>query len=369
MAERRDASQVCTHRYDGTGKIIDRRWLGYECGHISQLKYGFTYPGGCAAATWQLARPPEYWNNAMSMGRYVEINRGGVPVWRGMLDQSSPSVQDGWLMGAHGSGTFGNDFNASYTSWNQNQPIDNAITRGLMWRKSSFSSTGLWLSTPFDSGSQKITQFLNLITQQGNMGWRVSRMDSILTLEALPSAPDCILVASTPVGRTSHGNYNVIDVRFLASDDGNGNQTFGGTEVTLASLLAAGIPRNEAYIDLSNAGTMNATNAGINGTNLLQRYVRASFDDPFVIRNGQLLTPGGQPMDIGAANPKVAKLMLLDLPLAGEATAAPITFIVGAYDYDDDSQTASLTAFQSAASDLSALGGNLLAAITPPASS
>jgi len=365
VAERRDASQVMTHTFDGSGKVSDRRWLGFECGHVSQLKYGFTYPGGCSTATWLIARPPEYWNNAMSMGRFVEINRGGVPVWRGMLDGSKPS-SDGWQMQAHGSGTFGNDFNASYTSWNQNQPLDNAIGRGLMWRKSSFSSSGLWLSTPFDSASQNISQFLNLLTQQGNMGWRVSRMDSILTLETLPSTQDCIVVATTPVGRTSHGNYDVLDVRYLATDDGKGNQTYGGTEVTLASLLAAGVPRKEAYIDLSNAGIMNATNAGINGTNLLQRYIRASFDDPFVIRNGQLLTPGGQAIDIGAANPRVAKLLLLDLPLAGEATAAPISFIVGAYDYDDDAQTATVTPFQSVASDLSALGGNLLAAITPP---
>lgn len=343
MVQRRDATQVVSFNQAGG----DGTWMG-ELGHVGSLKYSDTLPGGSSTSSWILNRPPRFRTVAMDPGRMVSMYRGIHRVWRGMMEEPKPGGE-GWTMSAQGSGTFGNRFRAVYTTFNQNDSLDQAIARGLPWKKASFSSSGLWLGDVEDSASQTISDFLNSITVQGAMTWQVSRSDDTLTLIALPTTVTRILVCTSPVARTIAENVNSLFLRYQVT----GDSTVSGSAATYSTTTAkndADISLHgvwEQYYDLSENGTMSAGTAQNNGLNILKRYARASFGDPFTVRHGQLLNAGGVPVDLGAEKAgSVCRLVLTDFGYGGEVSAAPVTFVVGEIEYDDNTQTAQITPFQ-----------------------
>lgn len=361
MASRPGASQVLT--LDPSG--ANPRWLG-RLGLVTGLKYSYAFSGGCDQLSCTLARPPDFRTDAMNPGRTVQVWRGLSKVWDGKLDEPQPSTS-GWEITAHGSGTFGSDFAALWSgSFTPNTIVNAAIARGLRWRNTAgISGTGLWLGQPFDSGSQQIDSFMQLVTSEGGYGWSVDRRDGTLTVALLPSVPDRLLVATAPVARTITADVSVLEIRYCATDDGAGNQTFAVTEVTNAASIAAH-GRMEQYLDLSGAGVMTAGAAQANGNAILSHYVRANWAGPFTVSQGQYLNSGGYPVDLGCEHAgKVARLIMTDGGYGGEVSPAPITFIVGAYEYDDDAQVATVTPYQSIADDLGSLMSALATAITP----
>ena len=87
----------------------------------------------------------------------------------------------------------------------------------------------------------------------------------------------------------------------------------------------------EAYADLSSAGVMSSTAATNAGKAALAGYVRANYAGPFTVRQGQLLTLGGSPVDIGAERgvPGVCQLQLIDGPFGGEVAPGVVSFPIG----------------------------------------
>ena len=81
------------------------RWLG-AIGHVANLQYSYTAPGGADQMSCTLQIPPSQRTDCMDPGRIVKIYRGGGCVWDGKLNEPVPAV-DGWAISAHGSGTFG----------------------------------------------------------------------------------------------------------------------------------------------------------------------------------------------------------------------------------------------------------------------
>lgn len=361
MSSRPGASQVLT--LDPSG--ANPRWLG-RLGLVTGLTYSYAFSGGCDQLSCVLARPPDFRTDAMNPGRTVQVYRGLSKVWDGKLDEPQPSTS-GWTITAHGSGTFGSDFTALYSgSFTPNNVVNAAISRGLRWRNTAgISGTGLWLGQPFDSGSQQVDSAMQGFTSEGGYGWSIDRRDGTLTVALLPSAVDRLLVATGPVARTITADCNVMEVRYCSADDGNGNQTFAVTEVTSAASIAVH-GRMEQYLDLSGAGVMTLSAAQANGNAVLSHYVRANWAGPFTVSFGQYLTTGGYPVDLGCQHAgQVVRLILTDGGYGGEVSPAPITFITGAYEYDDDAQVATVTPFQSIADDLGSLMSALTTAITP----
>jgi hypothetical protein len=121
-----------------------------------------------------------------------------------------------------------------------------------------------------------------------------------------------------------------------------------------ASVAAHGV--TEAYVDLSSAGVMSAAQAQQVGAYVLSVYQRASFAGPFTVSYGQLLNTGGAPVDPGADQAgTVVRLILTDYGFGGEVTPQPVTFIVGAYSWDDFAQKATITPYQTLNQSLSGL--------------
>ena len=123
----------------------------------------------------------------------------------------------------------------------------------------------------------------------------------------------------------------------------------------------------ETYIDLSDVGVQTAAAAQAVGNAVLDIYQRASFAGPFTVPYGQLLNTGGAPIDPGTDQAAtMVRLILTDYGYGGEVTPQfPITFIVGAYEWDDFAQTATVTPYVALDQSLTGLLSMENTALTP----
>jgi hypothetical protein len=127
-----------------------------------------------------------------------------------------------------------------------------------------------------------------------------------------------------------------------------------------ASVAAHG--RMEFYLDISNAGAMSEAAAQQIGLNVLSKYIRANFTSAFSVMPGQLLNPGGYPVDLGLSYVGHAVTVQgVNAAQGGEVGLAPLTFIIGQYEYDDDTQVAKVTPYQNAKTDINSVIASLYA--------
>lgn len=334
-------------------------------GVMTALNYSFQCPGGCYQANWTTMVPSTYRDQRFNPGNKVRITRGGHTVWVGKLDEpvSSPS---GWSFSATGDGTRGSDYVAYYTdTWPTNQPdesVNNAISRGMPWVNPGIGTpTGMWLGQAVDPGAQFISDLLNLVCTRGGLTWYVNSqpggpIGSALSVFPLPTKVNRLIVCTQPIPRTLGGYINTLFIRYNTSTDSSTAATYATTTVQNAQSAAVhGVI--EDYIDLSDAGVSTAVQAQAVGNNILQIYQAASFAGPFTVNYGQLLTPGGQPIDPGTDQAgTVAQVIATDYGYGGEVTPQfPITFPVGTYEWDDFAQVATITPFQALDQSISGL--------------
>jgi hypothetical protein len=346
---RTDSSQVVTF----TPQMTQPLWLG-QVGHVSNLVYSYSCPGGCDQLSCILMVEATVRTPAMNPGRILQVFRGASLIWEGILQEPVPGDQ-GWTVTAVGAGNYGTNYVAGYTDvWPAGEPdeaVNDAILRGLRWTNPGIGTTGMFLGSEVDPGDQTITDLLNLVTTYGAYTWYVttSNYGNTLRVVPLPAAPNRLLVATTPVPRTLGGDVNTIFAKYVISSD---NSTTGAAEVdgvgvstNPASIALYGAM--EAYIDLTQAGAMSAATAEGYGNNVLSRFIHATYGGSFQVGPNQLLTMGGQPVDIGADQAAtVCQLVFTDYAFGGEVTPfPPPQFLVGEYSYDDDAQTATVTAF------------------------
>ena len=323
------------------------------------MSYGYICPGGCDQMTMTVMVPAAYRTQLFNPGWQVRITRGGHQVWDGKLDEPVPSA-GGWTLTAVGTGNLGTNFLANYTdAWPGGEPdesVNNAISRGLPWVNPGIGSpSGMWLGQEVDTGAQTVTALLTLVCTRGGLTWYVNSqpggvIGDNLSVFTLPATPTRLLVCTTPVARTLGGDINTIFIKYMTAAD---NATSGAaaayslTSVQNAQDVAAH-QATETYIDLSDVGVMSQAAAQAVGSSVLQIYQRASFAGPFTAAYGQLLTTGGQAIDPGTDQAgTVVQLILTDFGYGGEVTPQfPVTFVVGAYSWDDFAQVATITPYQ-----------------------
>lgn len=350
-------SQVCTLTPQGTS----RRWLG-ALGHINGLNYGYIYPGGPNQLSLTIGQPPQWRTDALNPGRITEVWRGGSRIWEGILDEPVPGTT-GWSVTAHGAGTYGTSFMAEYASWTVDNVINRAINRGLRWANPGVGSLGFMQSQAADA-SLTVTDFLNNATIQAGYLWNVdSRQGNLLSVATPPalSAVDRLLVCTVPNPRTLAAGLNTLWYTYVSSTTGSTQTDTTSSVINQAAATQWG--PQEQQIDMTSAGLMTAASAQANAQAILNQYMRANFTQAFSVYHGQYLTAGGSAVDLGTetAYPHVARLILTDGSYGGEVTATPVSFVVGEYVYDEDSQTAAITPYQSYKTDLQ----TLLTAVVP----
>lgn len=394
-------------------ELSSPRWLG-QIGHVAALNYTYAIPGGPDQLTCTLQVPADYRTDAMNPGRVITAHRGGSCIWEGILTEPQPSPT-GWTITANGVGTYGTSFAAWYQTslgvngWNADKVIDYAISRGLRWSNLGVNSPpGLYLGPVQNSGSMTVTDFLNLLCTGGALSWQLSQPASAasfppgewqLDLFPLPTdssgspiasqpssqlaselftfnrwsrsdlsstlsrrPPDLYLVNTSPVGRTLTADYNTVVVYYEVTADTTATSTVTAKAATYSTTFAD-LPQSvqrhgrlEYFLDVSSAGVMTQPQAAAIATNVLSKYVRANFSGSFSVMPGQLLNVGGFPVDLGCNwGGYMCSLQVESFAYGGEVGFGPITFQIGEYAFDDESQTASVTPYQNARTDISSV--------------
>jgi hypothetical protein len=371
---------------------------GWQVSATGAGQYGANY---VAAYTdmWPTSQPDESINQAIGRGlRWDNLGVGTPGMWLGASGSAtgpggghtmcSTTIPAGtwdvtWIVGFTGSSSgsaaaaddnnFGLYLGGSLKATASVDAVNNGlelyvqspvtITAGSS-STLSVKTLGAWLGQQVDSAAQSVTSLMNLCCTYGGLTWWVNTTQhgNFLSLMPLPTVPDRILVATDPVPRTINGQPTTVFERYeLTADVMNGTGTAQvATYDTTSSIdqpSADAYGATEVFIDLSQAGVMPAAAAEAAGTNLLARFLRASFSGQFRAGPGQLLTLGGQPVDLGSETSlHVYKLVLTDFGYGGEQTLLPpITFLGGAVEFDDDQENLLVTPFQYLASDMSSL--------------
>jgi hypothetical protein len=276
------------------------------------------------------------------------------------------------------------------------------------------SPAGIYLGPVQDPGSLTVTDFLNLLCTGGALTWELVQPAGSCTMPPAPwqivvypmptdvsgnplvagaasttptgasaaangkwvrtdtivssvrRPPDLYIINTSPVSRTINDDINTVIVYYEITADTTATSshtataaTYGTTYATIpASVQAHG--RLEYYLDVSNAGAMTKAAAAAIGQNVLNKYIRANFTSAFVIAPGQLLNVGGAPVDLGCNwNGAMCTVQVVNEAYGGEVAMAPITFQVGEYEFDDETQTATITPYQNARTDMSSVVAQL----------
>jgi hypothetical protein len=393
------------------------KWLG-QVGHVANLDYTYSIPGGPDQLTCLLQVEPNYRTDAVNPGRIVTAHRGGSCIWEGVLTEPQPATT-GWTLTANGCGTYGTNFGAWWQldypdSWSVDGPIDLAVARGLRWRNLGQYNPGgtAYLGPVQNPGSLTITDFMNLLCTGGALSWQLvpppsassfppgpwvldmfplptdtsgnpiasapsdvlsselftfnrwSRSDLSSTLSRRP--PDLYIVNTSPIGRTITADVNTVIVYYQVTADTTATATVAATAATYGTAFAD-IPasvamhgRMEYYLDVSSSGVMTAPQATAIATNVLSKYVRANFSGTFSVQPGQLLNVGGFPADLGCNwGGYMASVQVEGYASGGEVGFGPMTFQIGEYEFNDDSQTATITPYQNARTDIASVVAQL----------
>jgi hypothetical protein len=352
-------AQILTENPDGS----DRHYLG-TMGHVTDTKYSFSYSGGDdqLSCTFVAAHHAErFRTQAFNVGRLVVAHLGGDIVWNGSLLSPVPTAGVGQVLTANGSGNYGGDYLAEYTgawSTNPDSSVNAAITRGLDWINPGIGTpAGIWLGQKVDSGAQTLTELLNLACTKGGLGWSVDQRarGNVLQLQALPTTADRLLIVNGPIPRTRGGEPNSLLIRYNAAYDTDLPAIYNTTRVVnQTSIDRHG--RHEKYLDLSSAGVMSALSAQSVGNFIFQRYQDATYAGPFTALPGQLLTIGGQRINLATERAgHVIRLIGVDFDWGGELVPTQPQFICANYAWDEVAQLATITPFQNLRTDFASV--------------
>lgn len=385
----------------------DARWLN-AIGHVDQVNYTYTIPGGPSSFQCLFVVPPDFRTTAMDPGRILQVFRGGQCIWEGITGEPNPS-STGWEITANGTGSYGNNFTCFYDVWNISRPIQLAVDRGLRWllppvvpSPAKGNPEQAYLGPAQPTGSIAITDFLNLVCTSGRLywtlippvtaslpagPWRLEFLEfptdqsgnplvktasdhwqylsrewhqvdqpagSDLTSARRP--PDLYLVSTSPVARNMNSTYNTLIINYTSKADTLSTTSSAATTSTAVVDVPESVARYgrlEYYLDLTNGGAISHTTAVSMGRNILNKYVRVNFTNAFSVQPGQLLNSGGTPVDL-ACNwaGRVCTIVAHGIPFGGESQFGSLTFFIGTYQYDDNSQTATVTPYQNAGTDI-----------------
>ena len=348
------APGIITCAPDGTS---DRRHLGM-LGTLSAITWSSTLPGGDDQFSAVLTVPKLYREPAIQAGRILQVIYAGSVVYEGRLDRPAPVGDSGWSLAAHGSGTYGDDYRAVWTSYTAANILSAAIGRGLRWNVGTV--TGGNLGQVSDTASQSVTQFLNAYADTVSLTWQVNWQGNTVSVFPVPSAVTRLLVTTTPAAADLADYVNALYVRYQSSAAGVASPAYGLTSSTLpASITAHG--RTEDYWDLSASGQLSSAAAAGSAAGALAKYVSASFSQSFTVRHGQYLTRAGTAVDLAAEHAgEVVQLIVAASGFGGEIGPVwPVTFPAGAVSYDNDAGTLAVTPYQSVKSNFSGLLGLL----------
>lgn len=328
--------QVFSSEPDGT----DRTCLD-ALGPISALRISTSVKGD-VGLTWQQPLDPKMDHTALRPGRLITVPVSLTSQWQGRM--AAPQRGQVWNFSADGKSNdptrwvalAATDNNAT----NLNEVVDAAITRG--WRVTRPASLPSLTDGSQVSGSLTVGEALDQVTGQLNEWWTVNRQGQLVAF-TLPTILTYVLCAADTAGGRTTTEF-VTDVIVLYTDLAD----FTMKTLTRSNTAArAKYDRTEAIYDITSIGPVTTTQAQAAGDNYLSVHgVRLKFTGSFTVAPGQLLNPGGTPVDLGTVEARALTRVILTDPdtAAGETTTTgPLQIVTGQTDYDVDADVLTLT--------------------------
>ena len=150
-----------------------------------------------------------------------------------------------------------------------------------------------------DDASRAVTDFLNLITGNGALTWYVDRA-GVLRIIPIPTVPTGCWWPR-PRQRGPSWRRQLVCVRYQATADNADTGAAATYGVVSASNAASNVHTGRWSRTGTLVGRAHGSSAAADAAKaVLAEYVRAKYAGPFTVRQGQLFTLGGTPVDIGA---------------------------------------------------------------------
>lgn len=320
-------------------------------GVVGGLRYS-TSINGDLTASWQMQLDPKTNHRALAPGRTVRLPYGAAKGWRGVL--GNPRRGDVWEFNAQGFPWLAKNrlavSSGSGNGLDLDDVVDEAISRGLPWTRTA-SLPALAAGTQQD-GTQSLSDSLTTVCDAKGKLWTVDR-DGNVTAAVRPTNVAYILQANdTAGGRTVIGFATDVFVTYWDIDT-------WGVATVLRSVTSRPYGDFEDVLDITDLGPITETQAQEHGDNwLAKRAPRLRFTQAFAATHGQLLSPGGTPVDLATvqAHDGLVKVLLTDPDsAAGELSLGAVRVPMGETDYDVDADVLSITPLDSTPTGLRAL--------------
>lgn len=277
---------------------VNGRPLG-EVGSWAGVKFSHGWPYGPLRASWQMdpvRHPILFW------GSSVVLLLGGIPVWRGFLNEpgrdGSMSALGLWEL-AKGAQCLDA---AGATTAEPRDAVAQAISRGVLTGWSTVIP-GIYPGTPaaqqMDAPypAQSVVSLLDYVTEQQGTRWAISSYSGALYTAADPTVP------------TWRVPYQVAGLGLTPADDdvathliaeyllGPGQLTVTNPAVVSPDYVA-GSPRVERLVSLIDKGFITDATARTYLSNMYGRGVgKVGWADGLSLGRGDVTTNGGQPLD------------------------------------------------------------------------
>ena len=315
------------------------------------LAWKTAVPGGMSEVTWTMDVDPAFQHPALKIDALVEVYDG--PTRIGAAQLVDPDVGSGAFT-ATGIYDGAVNFQALASSGAgtsvPNVAIDQAILRGLPWKRRANFSGVAFAGTGAETAANTVLSLLTAFSDQTG-SWPMIDGDGYVTNQLAPTVPTWHLMPGFGGLGLAEGDY--------ASDLYGRRLAAGGTfEVETRGDSAArdAYGRREALVDLTTQGVMSEAkaNAILDGM-LAKGRARPAFTDSVDVTPEMLLTSGGVPADLTMvqAGQLVRAHGMLGDPRAGGATY--LDWVIGETAYADESDVITLSPLGLEPRDLTAI--------------
>lgn len=319
-----------------------------QFGAWSDLTYSFARDGGCKEASWTMgarygARLP-----LLRRGALVEVFWGGLRVWSGYLTDPDWNGDEVTLTAA-GAFRLGEDY---YALTSTNIPTSNPA-------EAIFNATGIGWSIdpsvpnvplPGEAGDapqriNKIKDVMDAHAQRLGLAWGVTEDFVAYMTAPLPGPSYFIRSGAGDLGIASDNYASHVIVWHYSSDAGDTARA-----AVYPSPLRGGTPNAyeatyghaETGLDILDRGPISNADADALAKSVYEQTTqRPGWTNGLTLGRGQIINPGGRPVDPASVRPnRVARL----LGVPDEVAMTNYTdFVIGETSYRDGDDTVSIT--------------------------
>lgn len=320
-----------------------------------ELEWSSVADGGCDAASWQMDLPAAFSHPSLRRNKLVEVKAGPANLWAGVLTE--PDADDDWTFTAQGLSRLAWNYlcfdSAGNTTSTPNTAIDQAIARGLPWKRPNSISSSAFAATGDTDGLNYLGDLLDAWADKEGKRWGVNADGEVYAV-ADPTEPTYHLTPGS-------GRFGLADDEY-ASDLYLRYMTSGAVYATAHvgdAVAAANFGTKERRVDLTPMGIITSGTATSHGNGRLAKgAARQGYTNGVEPSRYQLTTPGGQPACLAFV--KAGELARMFGVLDEQGQPVPyVDFVIGEAKYQAGAQTIGLSPVGLVARDLeSALAGD-----------